>query len=346
MSNKICILEKSKSAQVSLFIMLGIILLITVGSLLYYIHSTKVPLQKEEYVPLEFAGVKSYVERCIMTTAASGVYYLSDNGGYIYSYDNVLYTEKKHIAYSLKDGILTSPSNSFMEEQLSRFIENSLPACLDNFKSFPNYKFEPGQIKATTNINLDDVTFTLNYPIKIQSAGNTFTLSDYRSSVPIRLGRVLSVRDNIISNISQTDYLDLAYLSSTGMNIAILPLDINNMVFHIYDKESDFDGHAFEFYSAVRKPYYGAPLPVILTEKYHQAFVNNSFYLKINATSPKGDPLMFEDDTTLFDIDPATGEIRFTPRKSMIGIYEVTITANDGINKGAKKMSFEVIDNG
>ncbi len=42
------------------------------------------------------------------------------------------------------------------------------------------------------------------------------------------------------------------------------------------------------------------------------------------------DKLTFTDDTELFNIDPNTGEISFTPTNDDVGIYEVEITVDDG----------------
>jgi hypothetical protein len=43
-----------------------------------------------------------------------------------------------------------------------------------------------------------------------------------------------------------------------------------------------------------------------------------------------GDTLTFSDDTELFNIDPDTGEISFTPTEKNAGVHYVTITVTDG----------------
>jgi len=60
----------------------------------------------------------------------------------------------------------------------------------------------------------------------------------------------------------------------------------------------------------------------------------------VNATDPDipyGDSLVFSDDTALFDIDPATGVIDFTPHTKDIGVYKITITVKDARGKSDKK---------
>ena len=46
-----------------------------------------------------------------------------------------------------------------------------------------------------------------------------------------------------------------------------------------------------------------------------------------------GDTLTFSDDTEIFDIDPNTGEISFTPSGKNAGVHYVTITATDSEGK-------------
>jgi len=53
------------------------------------------------------------------------------------------------------------------------------------------------------------------------------------------------------------------------------------------------------------------------------------FSYDVNATDADGDSIIFSDDTVLFDIDPLTGLISFTPKNSDIGSYLINISATD-----------------
>ena len=52
---------------------------------------------------------------------------------------------------------------------------------------------------------------------------------------------------------------------------------------------------------------------------------------------PYGDSLVFSDDTDLFDIDPVTGVISFTPRTKDIGVYKITLRVNDTHGKSDRR---------
>ena len=64
-----------------------------------------------------------------------------------------------------------------------------------------------------------------------------------------------------------------------------------------------------------------------------------SFFLQVNATDPDLewglDNLTFSDDTDMFNIDPMTGVISFTPSGAQLGLKRVTITVKDEVGASA-----------
>ena len=64
-----------------------------------------------------------------------------------------------------------------------------------------------------------------------------------------------------------------------------------------------------------------------------------NFNLTINASDPDGDQLTFSDNTSLFDINPSTGLISFTPNASQVGLYSIEIGVSDG-NNGTASATF------
>lgn len=60
------------------------------------------------------------------------------------------------------------------------------------------------------------------------------------------------------------------------------------------------------------------------------AEIGVGYYCDVDGTDPDNDTLSFHDNTALFDIDPVTGEIIFTPDASDAGNHNIMITASDG----------------
>ncbi|MBN1544619.1 hypothetical protein JW898_04105 [Candidatus Woesearchaeota archaeon] len=60
------------------------------------------------------------------------------------------------------------------------------------------------------------------------------------------------------------------------------------------------------------------------------AIVGAGYYCDVDATDPDNDTITFYDNTALFNIDPNTGEIIFTPDAGDSGTHSIIITASDG----------------
>ncbi|MBU4467094.1 tandem-95 repeat protein, partial [Patescibacteria group bacterium] len=72
--------------------------------------------------------------------------------------------------------------------------------------------------------------------------------------------------------------------------------------------------------------------PVIDSIGNQTATEDLEFNLTINASDPDEDTLTFSDNTSLFDINPSTGIISFTPNASHVGVYQIQINATDDDN--------------
>ncbi len=62
----------------------------------------------------------------------------------------------------------------------------------------------------------------------------------------------------------------------------------------------------------------------------------------LEARDEDGDDIRWEDDTDLFDIDPASGLIQFTPRQVDVGRHTVTVSAHDG-REGMTSVTFDIV---
>lgn len=72
------------------------------------------------------------------------------------------------------------------------------------------------------------------------------------------------------------------------------------------------------------------------------AIEDEEFTLNIEVFDEDGDGLVWSDDSSLFAIDSITGTISFIPVQGDVGVYQVTITVNDG-NGGIDSESFDLV---
>ena len=79
-----------KKAQVTLFMIMGIVALFAVGFLLYYLEGQS-EIKKPEYT--EVAPIRDFVESCISKTADEAFNYIGRQGGYIFESQLGLYPD-------------------------------------------------------------------------------------------------------------------------------------------------------------------------------------------------------------------------------------------------------------
>ena len=166
----------SKQGQVTVFIIVGILVLFIFSAVLYL---TKVASKEEltaegvpiiAAVPQAFQPLQSFTEDCLAQTGRRGLLVLGQQGGYIYPelvgeysasnptnadgldlepikvpywHYNVLENENPQVSYSSKRPALYAAEDPELsiEAQLSRFVEENVAACLANYAAFASEGF-------------------------------------------------------------------------------------------------------------------------------------------------------------------------------------------------------------
>ncbi|MBU1004679.1 MAG: PKD domain-containing protein, partial [Nanoarchaeota archaeon] len=72
------------------------------------------------------------------------------------------------------------------------------------------------------------------------------------------------------------------------------------------------------------------------------AIEDQSFTYDINCSDADGDTLIYFDNSSLFNIDPATGLINFIPTNSDVGAYDVEIICSDGAANASDRFTLTV----
>lgn len=211
----------NKKAQITLFIIIGIIIVLATAIVIIYMNLSKT-IKDEEItekfgeVPLWAMPVKKYIDNCIEEKAIKALNEIGRHGGYIdmtdeylsektfnlnknpVESDAVFLSENSNpVAYwwyletetTCTDCEMSSqmPSLIEIEQQVNRYIERELPLCIDDFKSFrkQGFDFEIEEIKTNTSINLEDVSVSVNYPITIKKADSKTKIIDFSQNIDL-----------------------------------------------------------------------------------------------------------------------------------------------------------------
>lgn len=331
----------NKKAQITWFILVGIVVLI-VGGFFIYLYSTRSDKEIEKVIeiPANIMPIKNYVEECIKELTPPGIYLLAAKGGYIYSYKEVLNSGNIQVAYHAVYNENASPSMEFMEQELSTYVEEALKNCID-FSTFPQFKIEAGEMHATSSFGKERVVVDLNYPVTIISQDSKIVIAQYTAEFPFRLGHILNIKEKTLSNLLNTGQVGFDLLSSFDVEFNVLPYSEDTIVYSIFDEASGKDVPFF-FNFAVKV--YGNFAPRLEFLPDYVLTKGKLFEYQLEAYDhDENDVLRFYTENALIDMNEDTGYFTFTPLIS--GDYEIEVCVQDRyLTEDCGKMKFMIED--
>ncbi|MBS3123628.1 hypothetical protein J4437_03245 [Candidatus Woesearchaeota archaeon] len=249
-----------KRGQVTIFIIVGIILLFTFAGIFY---ATKVVKQEaligEEVpviaaVPLEFQPVQSFTEDCLAETAKSGLVILGQQGGYIYPeligefskvdpaesdgldlesakvpfwyYNNENNAANKVSFTSLKPKLYAREDATMsVEAQLGRFVKEKVNDCLGQYETFSGQGFSvtAGEVQdVTVGIGEQKVSFLLEKKIEAQKGEARTTMEKFFVRINLPLKQYYDAA-SIITNAER----NFTFLENQALELLQIYSDVN-----------------------------------------------------------------------------------------------------------------------
>ncbi|MBT4825038.1 hypothetical protein HON88_07605 [Candidatus Woesearchaeota archaeon] len=226
--------KRSKRGQATHYIIVGIVALILVVGI-GYITSV---MQKSGTL---FGGpsdpVSAYTQECLQEVTKQGLSVLGQQAGHIYLDDYALeflddapfsapvlkVSDYQYAPYWFyQGGVILDDSemprlekknelDGSVQDQLERFIVESLPICLNDYKKFE----EQGVVIEPTAEPVAVVTFTdesvvtnLYYPLDVEREGETITVDSFNTGVNIRFKEVYELAREIVIYEDETNFLE------------------------------------------------------------------------------------------------------------------------------------------
>ncbi len=331
----------NKKSQITVFIIIGIILLI-LASLIYYFATMErdVVVDDIEQVGVEkiqFDSVDDLVESCIKSVGSDGLRLLGVQGGRLYSMERYLETYYSNISYAYYEGESVLVSLVDVKKQVDEFIELNVLECVDDFNVLKQQGIDvvANEISSNTLIKPGDVVFNLDYDLVIDGKAEA---EKYKVSVPVDVYQVHKNALDIVNKIvADPDWIDITYLSEFKTPVSIIPHSDDSFVMSITDPGS-VNGKDFVFLLGFKfeKNY----APNLQVPSLFELIDDVEFSHQVKAVDPEGDDFVFSDNHALFDISP-NGLISFTPKVKGAFVVEITVTDSHG-NSNSKEVKFVV----
>ncbi len=234
-----------KRGQVSIFIIISIVLL-TVIVIAFFLSKTKLDFFSEKISP-EITPIHNAMKTCIEQRTIDAVNLVGLQGGYVRVPDDALKTDFLVVAYGLQNGKNTLPSLKKIEDEISNYIEITVPFCIDE-EEFSDFKIEIKEVKGKVNIQ-ESVFVSVIAPLSIQKGEKTFSLENpYEITLPVQLKKMHQRAQEIIKKqMEEKNYILLSYLTENEFEITTIAANERQWIYAITD-DSEINGvYSFAF---------------------------------------------------------------------------------------------------
>jgi len=187
-----------KRGQVTIFIILGILILIIVGSF-FLIRSyseekrAETEAEKVQQAIQMSASIKHYIESCLDSTGKKALLFVGKHGGYyelppqsdtFFLMPYYFYDDKSHLI-----------SKEELEKQISNYINNELFFCVKNFVVFEEqgYVIKQEEVNTSTIIAKNKVILNVNFPVTLAKGESVQNIVEFTTSINSRLGTIYDV---------------------------------------------------------------------------------------------------------------------------------------------------------
>ncbi|RMF54784.1 hypothetical protein D6745_04070 [Candidatus Woesearchaeota archaeon] len=226
-----------RKAQITAFIIIGIILLISLF-IVVYVRNESQYFKPEQIIPAELQPMIGYVESCAEEKAFEAVTRLGMQSGFIYfpqrieqnplSYLSIAPNGLMKMPYWFYEGVNQTPSIERMQRDISIFVEETMPSCLENLTAFKGqyYVVELGNISAQTTIANENVVVNVHYPLEFRNKQGlkSIVVEDFHGVVNVRLKKMYELATKIMEAENSYAFFEKRTMDFVGLDEDRIPL--------------------------------------------------------------------------------------------------------------------------
>jgi len=231
-----------RKAQVTIFIIIGLILLVSASIVIYLTTIRKAEVIEEIVVPPEVKPIYDYVTNCLYETAAEGITLIGTQGGYAdlsperVDTRDITYTPPAYIKIDpsntfklphwFYEGEDRTPTLEFIQKELADHVDRQLSECLQDFAAFePQYTVsELGRPQLDSIFTDEDVVIRLKYPLEIRQADKVTEHQDFITHVPVRPKKMWELAVEIMKAENEQTFFENLTIDLISMDREV-PMD-------------------------------------------------------------------------------------------------------------------------
>lgn len=334
-----------KRGQVTLFIIIGVLILIIFG-LIAYLNATDSKETVDDFtkkveVPAEVKPVHTFYETCVEEIAKEGILEISLKAGYYQLPLLVFNSEYGDVPYFYYSGESLFAGKDNFEEQLSMYINDNLGLCIGNFSAVKGFNISMDSVNSKVNVIGEKIVVNFEQSAKVNVEGSRYSLEFPSYEFDARMKDIYTTSKRLVDGTVKAPKkvnmsLIFKLMEEYNLRIDTMSNEDDKVVYVIQDPDNKIDDIPHMFLFAVKTFDENLP-PKIVTEKI-QGVEGEEITGYIEAEDEDMDDLTFFADS-LFITDRYSGGYNFT---APAGVYDVNVTVSDGKHTVTKMIRVEV----
>jgi hypothetical protein len=350
-----------KRGQVTVFIILGVLILGLIIGFFFLRNNSVIEELKVEDKTIETTFIKMFVENCLEKSLIESIKHVFSNGGY-YNYPInkklLQFTnedEKLSVPYYFIDDDVNIPSLNTIEDETAKATKDYVKMCVDDFNSFPQHEITLEEPKVEVKFTKNRIKGNIFWPITISTKEEITTeLADIQKEIE---EFTISIPLNFIEKYNDIfSFLKMQSETPQEMRIGDLSTlsyqkDYEFRVKQNHENEGDaiIDLHFSDFLEPLTFSF-GMNYDWILPEAHLQepqeipliVIFNNTWDINTSGMWEKeiitiGEGLIFSIDSTDLEINLITGKLKVNTENFENDEYLYYIKVED--NKGQSVMT-------
>lgn len=223
-------------AQISIFVIIGIIIIIITGILVYKINQNRLKqIQLSLPEREKIRPVIEYVDECIEKTTVNALTKLG-NQGLIYP-TVYLASKNRKIAYFYFQGKNYFPDIKEINKQISQYVKENIKECTGDF-SETKFAVEdsPTKISAESFFKEDYINISINYPMKVFTEGQEINVREFSTKLKTNFISIHKVSENIFLETKKNPgEINLDFINQQEYDMKLIKIDKSTLVYEITD---------------------------------------------------------------------------------------------------------------
>ncbi|MBW2995478.1 hypothetical protein KY312_03920 [Candidatus Woesearchaeota archaeon] len=217
-----------KRGQVTVFIVIGLFLILFAALLLYIRNVQRTSeIEKEAQQITHFSTaalkVKPYVTDCIEKQATIAIILAAQYAG---------------------EENINLPSIGILEESISKYVNDNIILCT-HFAIFKEFNVTPGKINTSVHVYSNNVVIDVNWPLRLVQKDLTLYEKDFRVTFELKLSELYQkVRAVAWHNTT----LDLDYILNQKLDIEVIGCEDDSIRYMVNDRDYLLDENVLRFF--------------------------------------------------------------------------------------------------